>query len=64
MHPQGGIFMEREHRRHYRVAMRQLEETPAEGMYVTREEARGYAILTAALGALLFLMILFKGRKK
>ena len=52
--------MEREHRRHYRVAMRQLEETPAEGMYVTR----GYAILTAALGALLFLMILFKGRKK
>ena len=44
--------MEREHRRHYRVAMRQLEET------------RGYAILTAALGALLFLMILFKGRKK
>lgn len=55
--------MEREHRRHYRVAMRQLEETPAEGMYVTREEARGYAILTAALGALLFLMILFKGRK-
>ena len=45
--------MEREHRRHYRVAMRQLEETPAEGMYVTREEARGYAILTAALGALL-----------
>ena len=49
---------------HYRVAMRQLEETPAEGMYVTREEARGYAILTAALGALLFLMILFKGRKK
>ena len=31
--------MEREHRRHYRVAMRQLEETPAEGMYVTREEA-------------------------
>lgn len=56
--------MEREHRRHYRVAMRQLEETPAEGMYVTREEARGYAILTAALGALLFLMILFKGRKK
>jgi hypothetical protein len=44
--------------------MRQLEETPAEGMYVTREEARGYAILTAALGALLFLMILFKGRKK
>ena len=56
--------MEREHRRHYRVAMRQREETPAEGMYVTREEARGYAILTAALGALLFLMILFKGRKK
>ena len=56
--------MEREHRRHYRVAMRQLEETPAEGMYVTREEARGYAILTAALGALLILMILFKGRKK
>ena len=30
--------MEREHRRHYRVAMRQLEETPAEGMYVTRED--------------------------
>lgn len=55
--------MEREHRRHYRVAMRQLEETPAEGIYVTKTEARRYAIVTAALGVLLFLMILLKGKK-
>lgn len=55
--------MEREHRRHYRVAMRQIEETPKEGMYVTRAEAMRYAAFSGAVTAVLFFLLLFRGKR-
>ncbi|MBQ7758340.1 hypothetical protein [Anaerotignum sp.] len=40
-------------RRHYRVALREIKESPAEGIYVTNEELRKYGIFA---GIVLFLL--------
>lgn len=50
--------MERERRRHYRVAMRQLEETPAQGMYVTKTEAKKFALCIGGMFLAMFALIL------
>lgn len=52
--------MERERRRHYRVAMRQMEETPAQGMYVTKKEARNFALCIGGMFLLLFGLLLIR----
>ena len=52
--------MERERRRHYRVAMRQLEETPAQGMYVTKTEAKKFAFCVGGMVLLLFGLLLMR----
>ena len=48
----GGFSMHQK-RRHYRVALREIKESPAEGIYVTNEELRKYGIFA---GIVLFLL--------
>lgn len=44
--------MVKDTRKHYRVAKRQIEENPYEGVYVTKEEHKKCFIITASVVAL------------
>ena len=48
--------MESRKRRHYRIAVKDVHPTPADGIYVTKTEARHFCIFGAM--AFLFLAIL------
>ena len=50
----GGFFMEE--RKHYRVALNELKENPANGIYLTRVELQKYGIFA---GILLILLTFF-----
>ena len=44
----GGISMH-EPRKHYRVALREIKETPDSGVYLTKEELRKYGIFAGVV---------------
>ena len=44
----GGISMH-EPRKHYRVALREIRETPANGVYLTKEELQKYGIFAGLI---------------
>lgn len=44
-----------EKRKHYRVAMKEIKESPAEGVYVTSAELRKYGVFAG----ILFLILTF-----
>jgi hypothetical protein len=50
------VSMEPRKRRHYRIAVKDVHPTPADGIYVTKTEARHFCIFGAM--AFLFLAIL------
>ena len=49
-----------EHRRHYRVALREIKETPAEGIYLTKDEIRKYGLSTGLLFFFLTISAVFR----
>lgn len=48
-------FFMHEKRKHYRVAMKEIKESPAEGVYVTNAELRKYGVFAG----ILFLILTF-----
>ncbi len=52
------------HRKHYRVAKKEIYEDPYEGIYVTREEQERCFLITLGLIALSFLMMIPLALKK
>ncbi|MGM9916277.1 hypothetical protein [Anaerotignum sp.] len=48
-----------EKRKHYRVAMKEIKESPAEGIYVTNEELRKCGLYAAFLFMMLTLLAIF-----
>lgn len=48
-----------EKRRHYRVAMKEIKESPAEGVYVTNEELRKYGIFAGVMFLILTIFAVF-----
>ena len=51
-------------RRHYRVAKKEIYEDPYEGIYVTKEEAQKYMLLTLGLIGISFIVSIISGLKK
>ena len=56
----GGLFMEG--RKHYRVALQEIQENPANGIYLTREEVQKYGIFAGLMLIVLTFFAVF-GRK-
>ncbi len=48
-----------EKRKHYRVAMREIKESPAEGIYVTNEELRKCSLYAGFLFVILTIFAFF-----
>lgn len=49
--------------KHSRIPIDRIQETPAEGYYITKEEARRYTLFAAA-GAFIFFLSRLLRRKK
>lgn len=52
-------FFMHEKRRHYRVALKEIKESPAEGIYVTNEELRKYGLFAGFLFVILTIFAFF-----
>ncbi len=48
-----------EKRRHYRVALKEIKESPAEGIYVTNEELKKYGLFAGFLFVFLTIFAFF-----
>lgn len=49
-----------EPKKHTRIPLGELRESPANGVYLTRQELRTYRLLTGALVSLLTLLAVFR----
>lgn len=52
-------FFMHEKRRHYRVALKEIKESPAEGIYVTNEELKKYGLFAGFLFVFLTIFAFF-----
>ena len=50
-------------KQHYRISLKDIHATPADGIYVTKADARKLTLMGAALCILLGILSIFHGKK-